>query len=90
MAGITIVEDFRLRVRRVVHQYWPLATQLRDYMECVVRPRLGSYAAFLDLINSLPNEHSLRSDVITIEILEDYRQLVELFEKAEKYLERHK
>jgi len=61
-------------------------TNLCNYLERVVRPRLASYAVFLDLINTLPNEHSLRGDAVTIEILEDYRQLVGLVDRAEEYL----
>ncbi len=86
---MNIIENFRLKVHGVVNQYEKV-DDLRDYMEHIVRPRMGSYAVFLTLINSLPDEHSLRSDVVTIEILEDYRQLEEIFNRAEKYLERLK
>jgi len=58
---------------------------LCNYLDRIVLPRLGSYAVFLDLIDSLPNEHSLRGDEVTIEILEDYRQLVELVNRAEEF-----
>ena len=59
---------------------------VQNYLERVVYPRLGSYAVFFDLINNLPCDHSLRDDDVTIEILEDYRQLVELVDKAEELL----
>ena len=62
-------------------------TDLSNYLERVVYSRLASYAVFLDLINGLPNEHSLRGDTVTIEILEDYRQLADLAIKAEGCLE---
>ncbi len=58
-------------------------TDLSNYLKRVVYSRLASYAVFLDLINGLPNEHSLRGDTVTIEILEDYRQLADLAIKVE-------
>ena len=61
------------------------SNDLGNYLDRVVIPRLGSYAVFLDLIDGLPHEHSLRGDPVAIEILEDYRQLADLAIRAEEY-----
>lgn len=84
---MNIIDKLRLQIYgcKVAHQDKRIV-DLRNYLERVVLPRLRSYAVFLDLINSLPNEHSLRADEVTIEILEDYRQLAELADKAEELL----
>lgn len=88
---MTIIQNLQLQVHSCkVASTDKKTDDLRNYMERTVKPRLGSYAVFLDLINSLPNEHSLRVDEVTVEILEDYRQLGKIFKKAEEYLERHK
>lgn len=84
---MTIVENLRLQIHscKVACQDQKLV-DLRNYLEKLVLPRLNSYAIFLKLIDSLPKEHSLRSDTVTIDILEDYRQLDELADKAGELL----
>ena len=83
---MTIIENLRIQIHgcRVAFSD-QRSDDLCHYLDRIVIPRLGSYAVFLDLINSLSNEHSLRGDKVTIEILEDYRQLAELATTAEEY-----
>lgn len=84
---MNIIENLSLMIHRC--KQWEVEediTDLVNYLQRVVYPRLGSYAVFLDLIDSLPNEHSLRDDEVTIEILEDYRQLAERAARAKELL----
>lgn len=85
---MNIIQNLELMVHRckVVKQDKD-RTDLANYMERIVIPRLKSYAIFLHLIDRLPNEHSLRGDPVIIEILEDERQLTTLAVRAQEYLE---
>jgi len=84
---MNIIQTLKSMVHRceVAHQEKDV-TDLRNYLERVVFPRTASYADFLNLINNLPFEHSLRRDKVAIEILEDFRQLTELIDQAARYL----
>jgi hypothetical protein len=83
---MTIIENLRIQIHgcRVAFSTGR-SNDLGNYLDRVVLPRLRSYAVFLDLINGLPHEHSLRGDPVAIEIMEDYRQLSELAEQADGY-----
>ena len=83
---MTIIENLRIQIHgcRVAFSTGR-SNDLGTYLDRVVIPRLGTYAVFLDLINSLPNEHSLRGDPVAVGILEDYHQLSELAITAEEY-----
>jgi len=82
---MNIIEELAHRIT-VCKQRGERPSFVHRYLRDVVYPRLASYAVFLDQINTLPNEHSLRGDAVTVEILEDYRQLADLAIKAEEYL----
>ena len=85
MDGVNILQNLTLMIHSCKVDDKPI-TDLGNYLQHTVYPRLGSYAVFLDLINGLANDHSLRADEVTVEILEDYRQLVELVDLAEELL----
>lgn len=59
---------------------------LRNILDKTVIPRLESYCIFLEQIQNLEEDHSLRSDAIVIEIVEDCFQLTESAERAERHL----
>jgi len=83
---MTIIENLRLQIHGCKVSFsGGRSADLCNYLDRVVLPRLRSYVVFFDLINGLPHEHSLREDEVTIGILEDYRQLAELVDKAEEY-----
>jgi len=84
---MNIIDTLRIKVHSCKVAYNDTnANFLRNYLERVVFPRMASYAVFLDQINSLPFEHSLRRDKVAIEIWEDFRQLTELIDQAARYL----
>jgi hypothetical protein len=83
---MNIIENLRIQIHGCKAAFSTgRSNDLGNYLDRVVLPRLGSYAVFLDLIDGLPHEHSLREDEVVAQIMEDYRQLSELAEQADEY-----
>jgi hypothetical protein len=86
MGGMTIIENLRIQIHGCKVAFSDKrSNDLCRYLDQVVLPRLGSYAVFIDLLQGLPAEHSLRDDEIVGQIIEDQRQLLELAVYAEEY-----
>ena len=85
---VTLVEETRYRLDCCVdgtNEGWGEPGSLRNHLMCV-NSRVDELQGLYDEIEALPADNELRADGIIVELMQEYRELVDARADAEMYL----